>query len=282
MIESTRKKTIWSIVIFSVATIALAFIAPLLGGSPSSFGPGFVLWGAAPLLVAILIRTFTRDWSDSGFKPYFTRNARWYLISIIAFPIMTLLTIAIGNSASFASFSGFKLLPFLKLFLTAFSGFIIFALFEEIGWRGYLAPKLASLKMNTFLASGIVAIVWTTWHLPYIKELAWVYSSENLLSFIPRFYLAMFAFAILYNEIRILTGSVWPAVLMHCVANSFGHPLTAEFLTIAPGKDYLVSASGIFMILFAGLLGIAINRWRVRKEKLQNRSLITDTAKGLG
>jgi hypothetical protein len=75
----------------------------------------------------------------------------------------------------------------------------------------------------------------------------------------------MFAFAILYSEIRILTGSVWPAVLMHCITNSFGHPLAADYLTIAPGYDTLVSASGLFMIVFIGLLGIALNRRRMRK-----------------
>jgi membrane protease YdiL (CAAX protease family) len=211
------------------------------------------------------MRLVTRDWSDAGFKPEIRKNALWYIIIIFAFPVMTVLTFIIGKMLSVASFSGFLMAPYIKSFLTALPIFFIFAIYEEFGWRGYLAPKLASIGINSYLGYAITGVVWATWHLPYIRELAWVYSSEDLLSFIPRFYLALFAFTILYNEIRIITGSVWPAVLMHCIMNSFGHPLAADFLTIVPGKDYLVSATGLFMIAFAGLLGIALNRWRTGK-----------------
>lgn len=263
-----RNKTIRYIVIFSVLVSVVAFISPLLGGSPSSFGPGFILWGTAPLLLAVLMRIVTRDWSDAGLKPAIREKALWYIISILAFPVMTVLTFFIGEMVSVSAFSGFSLAQYLKTFLPSLAMFFIFAIFEEFGWRGYLVPKLASIGINSYLASAIVAIVWATWHLPYIRDLTWVYSSEDLITFIPRFYLAMFAFALLYNEIRLITGSVWPAVLMHCITNSFGHPLAADFLTIAPGKDYLVSATGLFMIAFAGLLGIASNRWRMRKATL--------------
>ena len=265
MNTSERKKTIGKIVIFCVLVTGIAFLAPLLGGNPSAPGPGFILWGAAPLLAAILMRTITRDWSDTGFKPVFRKNVLWYVISILAFPVMTMLTIFLGEMISASSFSGFSLALFLKTFLSALPIFFIFAIFEEVGWRGYLAPKLASIRINSYLASAILAVVWATWHLPYVRALTWVYSAEDLSAFIPRYYLALFAFAILYNEIRIITGSVWPAVLMHCITNAFGHPLVADFLTIAPGKDYLVSASGLFMIVLAGLLGIALNRWRLKR-----------------
>ena len=262
MNNSARKKTIGYIGMYCFLVTGAAFVSPLLGGSPSSPGLGFILWGTAPLLVAVVMRTVTRDWADAGLKPAIRKNIPWYIISILAFPLMTVLTLLIGEIISVSSFSGFSMAPYLKTFLSALPIFFIFAVFEEFGWRGYLVPKLASMGINTYLASAVVAIVWTTWHLPYLRELVWVYSSEDLIAFIPRYYLALFAFAILYNEIRIITGSVWPAVLMHCLTNSFGHPLAADFLTIAPGKDVLVSASGLFMIAFAGLLGIALNRWR--------------------
>jgi len=273
MNDSVRNKTIWYIVIFSFLVTALAFIGPMLGGSPSSPGLGFVIWGTTPLVAAILMRIATRDWSDAGLKPAIRKNAIWYIISILAFPAMTVLTLLIGEMISVSSFSGFSLVPFLKTFLSALPIFFVFAVFEEFGWRGYLVPKLASIGLNGYLASVIVAVVWATWHLPYIRELTWVYSSEDVAIFIPRFYLALFAFGILYNEIRIITGSIWSAVLMHCVTNAFGHPLSADFLTIVPGSEYIVSASGLLMIAFAGLLGIALNQWRMRKAGL-SKSLL--------
>lgn len=260
------KKTIWLVVLFSVTVIAVAWIAPLLGGSPDSPGLGFILWGAAPLLVSLVMRTVTRDWSDLGIKPALKKNLLWYAVSFLALPVIMVLALLAGVTFSLASFSEFNLGEFLKTTLAALPIFFFFAIFEEVGWRGYLAPKLASLKLNPYLGYAITAVVWATWHLPYIRELTWVYSSEDLLTFLPRFYLTCFALSILYGEIRWITATFWPAVLMHAVGNSFGHPLSAESVTILAGYDYLANISnGLFMIALVGGLGIAIHRWRTRR-----------------
>lgn len=161
------------------------------------------------------------------------------------------------------------MLPYLKMVLPGIAVFLITATFEEIGWRGYMVPKLASIGINTYLAYAIGAVVWATWHMPYIRELTWVSPvQEDVLSSIPRLYLMFFAYSILYNEIRLITGSVWSAVLFHSFVNAIQHPIAAEYLKIVPGQEYLVSFSGLFMISFAGLLGIALNRWRIRNANL--------------
>lgn len=266
--DKSKKETIKNIVMFSVLTLLLAFLGPILGGSPSNIGPGFILWGMSPLLAAIIIRFVTKDWADFRNKPVIRKNIFWYLVSIIAFPIITVLSFLLGEALSISSFSGFILADFIKTFLSALPIFFVFALFEEIGWRGYLVPKLSSLGINSFASYAMIAVIWATWHLPYFRELSWVYSSEELIFFLPRFYLAMFAFAILYGEICLVSGSVWPAVLMHCVMNAFGHPLSADYIRISPGKDFLVSSTGLFIIIFAGLIGVGINRYRISREKL--------------
>jgi membrane protease YdiL (CAAX protease family) len=146
--------------------------------------------------------------------------------------------------------------------------FFIFAIFEEFGWRGYLSPKIASLNINPILGSAITAAVWATWHLPYIRDLTWVYSSENLVTFLPRFYLYTFAYSILWNEIRTITGSVWPVVLLHSLTNAIQHPLAADYLIIRSGLEYLFSFNGLFIIALTGLMGIALSLWRIRKNKI--------------
>lgn len=267
--NDSKKKTIGCIAAFILLVTAVAFASPLLGGSPSSFGPGFILWGIAPLLVAILLRIVTRDWSDAGFKPAIRKNVRWYIISILACPVIMALTLLFGAMVSASSVIGFSMASYIKMVLPGMAVFFIFAIFEEFGWRGYLSPKLSSLGINDYLACAIVAVVWATWHLPFIRELTWTYAGpESLLTFIPRFYLGCFAMAIFYNELRIMTGSVWPAVLLHCLTNSIQHPLAADFLKIVPGTEYLVSFNGLFMIAATGLLGVALNLWRKRKVSL--------------
>jgi len=166
---------------------------------------------------------------------------------------------------SVSSASGFSAAPYLNMVLPGLAFFIIFAIFEEVGWRGYLAPKLASIGINDYLGYAITAIVWATWHMPYIRDLTWVYSSEDLTTFIPRFYLLSFAYSILWNEIRLTTGSVWPAVLIHGLTNAIQHPLDAQFLVVAAGKEYLGSFNGLFVIAFTAIFGVALNRWRVGK-----------------
>lgn len=269
MSNSKRLKTIWLIVIFSVLVNAVAWVAPSLGGSPASPGSGFILWGTAPLLVSLLMRAVTRDWSDLGLRPGIRKNARWYLVGLLAIPAMMVLTLLVGFIFSISSISEFSLGKFLQTYLTALPIFIIFAIFEEVGWRGYLAPKLDSLGTNPFVAYAIVAIVWASWHLPYIRELTWVYTSEDLSVFIPRYYLVCFALSILYGETRGITATFWPAVLMHGVTNAFGHPLVAEYVAFAPGMEYLGSIStGFIFIIFVGIAGVAINRWRMQKPEL--------------
>jgi membrane protease YdiL (CAAX protease family) len=263
-----RKKIIRSIIIFSLLVNGVAFLAPLLGGSPSSMGPGFILWGAAPLLVALLMRLVTRDWADSGLKPGFRRNAGWYLFALVACPVLAAINLIVGAGLSVSWLSGFEWGPYLQMVLPGLAAFFLFAFFEEFGLRGYLVPKLASIEINPFLGYAITALVWATWHIPYIRELSWVYSSENLLTFLPRFFLYTFAYSILWNEIRTLTGSIWPVVLIHSLTNAIQHPLAADFLKITPGMEPLFSFNGLFIILLTGLVGYAINRRRMMKASL--------------
>jgi membrane protease YdiL (CAAX protease family) len=262
MNESERKNTLWRIVIFSVLVLGAAWLGPVLGGSPASPGLGFILWGTGPMLVSLMMRWVTKDWSNLEGKPAFGKNARWYWVSLLFFPVIFALTLLVGVLTSLSSVSEFSIGKYLQTSLIALGFFLIFAVFEEVGWRGYLSPKLDSLGLNRFIASAFVAVVWGTWHMPYIRELTWVYSSENLATFIPRFYLVCFALALVFDEIRRITGTFWPAVIMHGVGNAFGHPLVAGYVAYAAGMEYLGSVSnGLLMIVLAIIVGIVIH-WR--------------------
>jgi len=265
---SERNKTIGYVVLFSVLVNVVAWIGPLLGGDPTSPGLGFLIWGTAPILVSLLMRAVTRDWSDLGARPAIKKNIRWYLVSLLAYPIAIGLALFLGSLISASSISQFSMGSFIQAALPAMVIFFFFALFEEVGWRGYLAPKMYSLGINVYVAHALVAVVWASWHLPYIRELS-TYTTEGLATYIPRFYLGAFAFSIVYGEIRMITATFWPAVLMHWVGNTIANPLVAGFVSFSAGKEYLgsVGVDGLFMIAFFGLLGVAINRWRLRETK---------------
>lgn len=258
-----KRKTLWRVLIFSVLVSGVALLSPLLGGSPTKPGLGFILWGIAPMLMSLLMRAGTHDWSDLGLKPAFKKNVRWYGISFFLIPILMVLTLWIGFLTSISTVSGFSLREFMQTVLIALPFFFIFAIFEEVGWRGYLTPKLDALGLNRFVSSVLVGLVWATWHLPYITELSWAYSSGDFATFLPRFYLTCIALSLLMGEIRGASGTFWTAVLMHGVSNAFGHPLAAEYVSYTAGWEFVASLSnGLILIMFIGMLSAWVNRWK--------------------
>jgi membrane protease YdiL (CAAX protease family) len=183
---------------------------------------------------------------------------------LLFFPVVMVSALLVASALSIDTVTAFSLGRFLRTVLTALPIFFVFAIFEEVGWRGYLAPKLASLGIGSFSAAAAVAIVWGSWHLPYIRDLTWIYSSEPLTTFIPRFYLLSFVLALVFGEIRMITGTFWPAVLMHAVGNAFGHPLEAGYVKVAGGREFLGNlGNGLIMIGLVAVLGVGIHRWRL-------------------
>ena len=65
----------------------------------------------------------------------------------------------------------------------------------------------------------IVGVVWGLWHLPYMT-LHWDETDESLWTLAPRVVLGTTAAAVVYGEIRLRSGSVWPAVVMHATSNA--------------------------------------------------------------
>jgi len=267
MDTAARQTMIRNVILFSALVFVVAWIAPLMDGSTSSQGPGFILWGTSPLLISLLMRAATRDWDDLGAKPAIKRNFQWYGLSALFYPVIMVLALLVGVLIAILSVSEFSLGQYLQIALTALPPFLVFAIFEEVGWRGYLAPKLASLGLNQYAAAALLALVWTAWHVPYLQTLPWVPFSENLLPFLPRFFLLLFSTSLVYDAIRNQTGTFWPAVLMHGLGNAFGHPLEADYLRVAVGMDYLGSIStGLLVITFAFLFAAVIMHWQVRRS----------------
>jgi membrane protease YdiL (CAAX protease family) len=139
------------------------------------------------------------------------------------------------------------------LAIVATLGFVESALFaagEEIGWRGLLVPELAKLTGYTRV-SLVSAAVWAVYHYPLL-----IFADYH--SAAPRWYaLVMFtvmvaAASFIYAWIRLRSGSVWTAVILHASHNLFIQgvfdPLTVdrgatEYLTTEFGAGLAVAYS---------------------------------------
>ncbi len=271
MTTPDRKEAIRNIIIFTILVNVLAWLGPVLGGSPTSPGPGFLLWGIAPLASALVMKLLLRDKVSLGLKPAIRGNGRWYALSILAYPVAIGIVLALGLLVGTTTSGDFDVSAFLVAMIPLALTYLIFAFLEEVGWRGYLAPRVYGLN-DGLLGHALVGVIWASWHFPYLREL-WAHTSEPLVVLLPRFVLGAIVFAVVYGEIRIRTGSVWPAVLMHWIGNTFANTLLAGnagagFVALVPGKEWLGSfgVEGVLMIVLFALLGGILYLQRRRGE----------------
>jgi membrane protease YdiL (CAAX protease family) len=94
---------------------------------------------------------------------------------------------------------------------------LFLALGEELGWRGYLLPRLISGRVPFPLLVG--GLIWSGWHLPAL--LWWHYPSgpsRTISAF--GIVVTLTAFAFVLGRLRLDSGSVWPAALAHAIWNA--------------------------------------------------------------
>ena len=274
-----KKQTIRNIVIFTLLMTGLAWLGPVLGGDPTEPGLGFLLWGTAPIVSALVMKLLLRDDVPMGFKLRLKGNGRLYALSALSYPVTIAIIVVVGLLLGASSIHNLTLPAFVTAMVPLAVTFFIFAIFEEIGWRGYLAPKVYGLNDRLF-GHALVGLIWASWHFPYMTQL-WAHTSEGLVTLLPRFLLGTFVFAIVYGEIRLRVGSVWPAILMHWVGNTIANTLLTGFagvgfIALVPGKEALGSfgVEGVFMIILFGFLGIFLYARRVYEVKVPLRAAV--------
>jgi hypothetical protein len=274
-----NRKTIRNLAIFIIVVLTIGWIGrgiDILMNSPSSEGFGILLWLVTPLGISLLLRVFAGDgWKDFGIKPNFKGNLRWYFIAFFVYPVLIIIVLLIGFSIGLITFPNFSwntIGLILQTFMLGILPLFIKNIFEEAAWRGYLAPKIYSLRMNDYLGHLMVGFVWGAWHIPYYlffldRSILQNFTTLNLPVFIPLSIMVMISWAMVFGEIRILTNSIWPAVLMHMVEDAFLNQLfTEHHIQIIPGTDWLVSPmNGLISIFFFIMVGIGLREYRRRK-----------------
>lgn len=254
-----RQQSIRNIVIFALLVNGLAWLGPLLGGTPTAPGPGVLVWATAPLVAALVMRFVVRDPVSLGMRPAIRGNGRWYGLSLLYYPLAIGLVLAAGTGLGATVLGDFSAGAFVTALIPLAVSYLLFAIFEEVGWRGYLAPKVAGIDEG-LLGHAIVGLIWASWHFPYMREL-WGHTSAGLEILLPLFLLGTVVSTVVYGEIRKRTGSVWPAVLMHWVGNSLANTLlVGGFVTLVPGREWLGSfgVEGVLMIGLAGVVGFVL------------------------
>jgi uncharacterized protein len=136
------------------------------------------------------------------------------------------------------------------------------ALGEEIGWRGFLVPELAKTVGFTGTAA-ISGICWACWHYPAILWAGYNAGTPSWYA-LPCFTVMVMADAFILAWIRLKSGSLWTAVMLHASHNLYIQNIFTP-LTRNTGKTaWFIDEFGAVLPITA--IGFAIYFWRRRGE----------------
>jgi membrane protease YdiL (CAAX protease family) len=168
---------------------------------------------------------------------------QWYLAAFVMYPAIFVGAVLL-NAASFQAPIDFSTVMAHKIFGTSASlplfivPFFIFDALtngEEMGWRGYVLPRLQA-KHSALLASLILGAVWGFWHLP--KYLA-PGSTGSFAVGTMKVFADAILYTWLYNSTR---GSLLLTTIFHAAGNTAGVFLPIANTTSGSNMGVLIIA----------------------------------------
>jgi uncharacterized protein len=266
--KSSRLSETGKAAVCSVLLLALALAAALLirAVDPPQL-LAYIIWGCTPLVaVAIMMFLVTGDGRTREGRAVLGLHrlgARLWWIAILGTFLISLLASAITWATPVASFAvpASLLNTVLTFAANVIVTILVAAIPEELAWRGYLLPRLLPLGRNKALA--ITGLMHAVWHLPLILLTTLYHPDGNLLIILPLFFGTIVAAGFVYGDLRIATGSIWPAAMAHGVHNASSAALAGLTITSSPVlvNEYLAGDTGVFILLGTVVAAYCLRRW---------------------
>jgi membrane protease YdiL (CAAX protease family) len=176
---------------------------------------------------------------------------KWHLVAILLLPTLRFAAILMtewvtGVPADYSHPMIRDLVPLDWPLLWMVIPWILFEIFtngEEMGWRGYVLPRLQA-KYNALTSTLILGVMWTAWHLPK-------FFGTGLNGDLSLFWFTVFTMSVavlytwLYNNTR---GSLLLVTLFHASGNTFGVFMPAKF---AVAGGILSNLETVFILIAA-------------------------------
>jgi membrane protease YdiL (CAAX protease family) len=142
------------------------------------------------------------------------------------------------------------------------------ALGEEIGWRGFLVPALATRLSftQTSLATGIV---WALWHVPLLLFAGYKGHTPRWYSLLC-FSAMVIPMGFLYVWVRVRSGSLWPCVLLHQVHNLWIQNILTPSTGDTGPTRWWVNEFGAALAIVSILMGLYI--WLKQRNSMNVRT----------
>lgn len=266
------------LVVFSVVTLGSGWIGLLVNnalGIPHSMQSlGTLIWIMTPVLAGAVMALSDPSLRRSYVASWLPGRLRAYGVALAAFPLSFAVAIAVGWAAGWLTPTGLG--AFGGVVAANVAGTVLKNVAEEGAWRGYLAPALISRKLSDPWVWLISGMIWSLWHIPYYGWLLDESLTRSVYDVPPIVYALMtvpimICWAPLFTELRVLSGSIWPGLIAHSIANLSQIPLSKGGLPITPGWELLVSPL-VGVIPNAIILAAGLGLWAQRTGRLRGRS----------
>ena len=225
---------------FFLSSFFYYFIATVESDGWYEFG---LMWcpGVAAIITSLIFRKNLKGfgWGTGNFG---------LLIASYFFPIAELFIVyGVIWYFGFGGFAGFDnnfmtRLAFFPMILMALEGTYFAgrsALGEEIGWRGYLVPRLLE-KYQPNSVSIFVGLIWAGWHFP-IMVMGDYGSDTPVIYQMVCFTLVIVGVNFIYTWFRIKSGSLWTGVC--CIPQAiYSSSMFLKTLPLIPARQHIFQA----------------------------------------
>lgn len=152
---------------------------------------------------------------------------------------------------------------------------ILAGLGEEIGWRGLLVPELA--RRFSFTRTALLSgVIWAVWHYPILLFADYNAGTPGWYG-LTCFTVLVLGISFLFAWLRLKSGSVWTAAILHGSHNLFVQgvfdPLTGD----TGRTKWIIGEFGAALAIVA--VGVAALTWR-RRGEVEPRPDTTRTSPG--
>lgn len=246
--HSGKRIAIYVLLTFALTYLYSFLLLPQLLAAATFAGTGTMLVGVVmifPAISVILTRLFTKEgFRDAWIKPHFKGHIRYFLLACFGPTVLIILgaiiyflvypqqfdpnfgyltsnLAAVGQVMEASAMPGYIIGQLLIAAVISPFINIIPCLGEELGWRGYLLPKLLE-KFSIVPTMIISSIIWGIWHAPLIYLTGHNYGFDYWgypWTGIAAMCVFCFALGVLFSYVSLKTRSCLPAALGHGAIN---------------------------------------------------------------